>query len=323
MDRAVEACPPGIGVAPESRRTASRLDARLIVSIAAVWLLWGSTFAGMRYAVATIPPFVMASGRFFIAGLILYAICALRGKARPSRDDLVRAAVTGFTLLLLGNGTTAWTVQYLPTGLNSLLLSLSPVWMAIIAFAWGGERPTRLAIVGMLLGFAGLALLLQPKATSALPLWPAVIAVIASVAWSFGSIYQRRAPKSSSLVLSTALQMLFGGAFLAVEAAVSGQWSTFDIHAVAASSLGGFVYLLVFGSLIAYSAYLYTMQTASTALASTYAYVNPIVAVILGMLLFHERFTPLEALASAIILAGVSLMVLPARSSQRAVHRRL
>jgi len=315
MDRAVEACAPGVGVAPEPRRTTARLDARLVVSIAAVWLLWGSTFAGMRYAVATIPPFVMASGRFFIAGLILYAICALRGKARPSRDDLVRAAVTGFTLLLLGNGTTAWTVQYLPTGLNSLLLSLSPVWMAIIAFGWGGERPTRLAIVGMLLGFAGLALLLQPKATSALPLWPAVIAVIASVAWSFGSIYQRRAPKSSSLVLSTALQMLFGGAFLAVAAAVSGQWSTFDIHAVAVSSLGGFVYLLVFGSLIAYSAYLYTMQTASTALASTYAYVNPIVAVILGMLLFHERFTPLEALASAIILAGVSLMVLPARSS--------
>ncbi|MEA2687919.1 MAG: hypothetical protein QOD51_526, partial [Candidatus Eremiobacteraeota bacterium] len=279
MVRAVEARAPGVGVAPEGLRTAARHDARLLFAIAAVWLLWGSTFAAMRFAVTTIPPFVMASSRFLLAGAILYAVCALRGKARPSRDDLVRAAVTGATLLLIGNGTTAWTVQYLPTGINSLLLSLSPVWMAIIAFAWGGERPTRLAIAGMLLGFAGLALLLQPKATSAFPLWPAVIAVLASVSWSFGSIYQRRAPKSGSLVLATALQMLFGGAFLALEAAVFGEWRAVDVHAITAASLGGFAWLLVFGSLIAYSAYLYTMQSASTALASTYAYVNPIVAV--------------------------------------------
>jgi drug/metabolite transporter (DMT)-like permease len=314
MERAVEACAPGIGVGPEPRPRAARLDVRLILGIAAVWLLWGSTFAAMRFAVATIPPFVMASSRFLLAGLILYAICVVRGTAKPSRDDLVRAAITGATLLLVGNGTTAWTVQYLPTGINSLLLSLSPVWMAIIAFAWGGERPTRLAVAGMVLGFAGLALLLQPKATSALPLVPAVVAVLASVSWSFGSIYQRRAPRSGSLVLSTALQMLFGGVFLAVEAALFGEWNAVSVHAITAASLGGFAYLVIFGSLIAYSAYLYTMQSASTALASTYAYVNPIVAVILGMLIFHERFTPLEALASAIILAGVALMMIPRRS---------
>ena len=320
MNRVVEACAPGIGVAPEPRLRAARVDGRLILAVGAVWLLWGSTFAAMRFAVATMPPFVMASCRFLLAGAILYAICLLRGKAKPSRGDLVRAAVTGGTLLLIGNGTTAWTVQYLPTGINSLLLSLSPVWMAIIAFAWGGERPTRLAVVGMLLGFAGLALLLQPKATSAFAVWPAVIAVLASVSWAFGSVYQRRAPKSGSLVLATALQMLFGGALLAGEAAVFGQWRAVDVHAVTAASLGGFAWLLVFGSLIAYSAYLYTMQSASTALASTYAYVNPIVAVILGMLLFHERFSPLEALASAIILAGVALMMLPARPTRNAVR---
>jgi drug/metabolite transporter (DMT)-like permease len=319
MARAVEACAPGIGVGPQPHGGATRLDARLILAVAAVWLLWGSTFAAMRFAVATIPPFVMASSRFLLAGAILYAICIVRGKAKPSRDDLVRAAITGVTLLLIGNGTTAWTVQYLPTGINSLLLSLSPVWMALVAFAWGGERPTRLAIVGMLLGFAGLALLLQPKATSAFPLFPAVVALLSSVSWAFGSIYQRRAPRSRSLVLSTALQMLFGGMFLAVAAAVSGQWHAVTVHPVTAASLSGFAYLVVFGSLIAYSAYLYTMQSASTALASTYAYVNPIVAVVLGMLLFHERFSPLEALASAIILAGVALMMLPARSTAKAL----
>jgi drug/metabolite transporter (DMT)-like permease len=255
----------------------------------------------------------MASVRFAIAGAILYAICVARGKARVTRDDLVRAAITGAALLLFGNGVTAWTVQFLPTGINSLLLSLSPVFMAIIAFVWGGERPTRLAVAGMLLGFVGLGLLLQPKATSAIPLVPAILSLLASVAWSFGSIYQRRAGKSESLVLATALQMLVGGALLGVEAALCGQWRAFDVHAVASASWGGLAWLIVFGSLFGYSAYLYTMQAASTALASTYAYVNPVVAVVLGMVLFHERFTPVEALASAIILIGVALMMVPRR----------
>ena len=314
IGRTVEASAPGIGVGPD-RRIVARLDTGVLAAVAAVWILWGSTFAAMRYVVATVPPFVMASGRFLLAGSILYAICLLRGRARPTRDDVVNAAVTAVILLLFGNGVTAWTVQFLPTGINSLLLSLSPVWMAIIAFAWGGERPTRLAIVGMVLGFAGLALLLQPKATSALPLWPALLALLSSISWAFGSVYQRRIAKSSSLVLSTALQMLFGGLLLGIAATVFGEWRTFDVHAIAAASWGGFAWLVVFGSLIAYSAYLYTMQTASTALASTYAYVNPIVAVILGMLLFHERFTPLEALASTIIIIGVVLMMVPPRPS--------
>ena len=315
LTRTVEASAPGVGVAPEDRWSHSIVEPRLLLALAAVWVLWGSTFAAMRFAVVTIPPFVMVSSRFLIAGAILYAICVARGRARATRDDLIRATVTGAALLLLGNGTTAWTVQFLPTGINSLLLSLTPVWMAIIAFVWGGERPTRLAIIGMVCGFGGLALLLQPKATSGLPLWPAIISVIASISWSFGSIYQRRAPKSNDLVLATALQMLIGGGLLAIEAALFGQWTRFDVHAVTAASFGGFAWLVVFGSLFAYSAYLYTMQNASAALASTYAYVNPIVAVIIGLLLLHERFTPIEAVASAIILTGVALMMLPARTA--------
>jgi drug/metabolite transporter (DMT)-like permease len=312
MTRTIEASAPGVGVAP-ARISVARIDGRTLAAVAAVWLLWGSTFAAMRYVVSTVPPFVMASGRFLLAGAILYAICMLRGRARPTRDDLKNAAVTAVILLVFGNGVTAWTVQFLPTGINSLLLSLSPVWMALIAFAWGGERPTRLAVGGMILGFAGLALLLQPKATSALPLWPVVLALLSSITWAFGSVYQRRVAQTRSILLSTALQMLIGGALLGIEAALFGQWQHLDMHAVTAASWGGFFWLVIFGSLIAYSAYLYTMRAASTALASTYAYVNPIVAVVLGMLLFHERFTPLEAVASAIILIGVALMMVPRR----------
>ncbi|MBV8298937.1 MAG: EamA family transporter [Candidatus Eremiobacteraeota bacterium] len=313
MERTIEASGPGIGIAPEDRRMRSRLDPRLIVALGAVWLFWGSTIAGMRFAVETIPPYAMASARFLLAGAILYGICAVRGNGRVTRDDIVRAAITGGSLLLFGNGLIAWTVQYLPVGINSLLISISPVFMAIIAFLWGGERPTRFAVVGMLLGFGGLALLLQPKATSGIALWPAIVTLLASVAWSFGSVYQRRTGKNGSLILATALQMLFGGAFLGIEAGLFGQWQSLDVHAISAVSLAGVAWLMIFGSLLGYSAYLYTMEYASTALASTYAYVNPIVAVVLGMLLFHERFTPAEALASAIILVGVALMMVPAR----------
>ena len=311
IERTIEASAPGIGVAPADRHAVARVDVRLVLAVGAVWLFWGSTMAGMRFAVATIPPYAMASTRFLLAGAILYAFAALRGNARVTRDDLIRAVVTGGSLLLLGNGLIAWTVQYLPTGINSLLISVSPIFMALVAFLWGGERPTRFAVVGMLLGFGGLALLLQPNATSGIPLWPALVTLLASVAWSFGSIYQRRTGKRGNLVLDTALQMLAGGALLGIEAALAGEWQSLDLHAVSVSSLGGVAWLLVFGSLLGYSAYVYTMNAASTALASTYAYVNPIVAVILGMLLFHERFTPIEALASAIILAGVALMMLP------------
>jgi drug/metabolite transporter (DMT)-like permease len=288
-----------------------RIDAKLVFAIAAVWLLWGSTFAGMRYAVETIPPFAMAAVRFICAGAILYAVCVLRGRARVTRGDLVRGAVTGATLLLLGNGMTAWSVQYIPSGINSLLLSSSPISMALIAYLWGRERPTRLAIVGMVVGLAGLALLVAPHTGGTIALVPAIVTILASVSWSFGSIYTRRVGTAKDLILATALQMLAGGVLLAIEAALTGEWQHLDVHAISAASLGGLLWLILFGSIVAYSAYLYTMQAASTALASTYAYVNPLVALVLGFLLFGERLTPMEALASFVILVGVALMMLP------------
>jgi len=314
----VEAGALGIGVAPEDIRSRSRLDLRLIVALVTVWLVWGSTFAGMRAAVATIPPFAMASARFLLAGALLYGVCVLRGKARVGLDDLLRATITGGTLLFLCNGMTAWTVQFMPTSVNSLLLSLAPVWMVAFAFVWGGERPRASTVVGMLIGLLGLAWLLAPQAGGRIPLWPATVSVLASVSWGLGSVAQRRLGKPESFVLATSLQMLIGGALIALEAAGLGEWRALDVHAITATSWLGFGWLVLFGSIAGYSAYLYTMQYASTALASTYAYINPIVAVALGMLLFHERFTPPEAVAGAIIVAGVALMMLPGAGRARA-----
>lgn len=294
-----------------------RLDIKLVFAIGAVWFIWGSTFAGMHYAVATIPPFVMAAARFFIAGAILYAVCAARGRARVSGTDLKHAFISATTLLLLGNGMTAYTVQYLPTGINALLLSSAPIWMAIVGFAWGRERPRATAVVGMVLGLIGLALLVQPHAGGTIAVWPAILAILASISWSFGSMYQRRIGKPTNVVLSTALQMLVGGALLALEAALTGEWQRFNVLAISASSLAGFAWLVVFGSLIAYSAYQYTMHAANTALASTYAYVNPIVSVALGYVLFGERLSRGQGIASAVIIAGVALMMWPANSGSR------
>jgi drug/metabolite transporter (DMT)-like permease len=299
-----------------------RFDIKLALAIGTVWFFWGSTFAGMHYAVATIPPFLMAAGRFLLAGTLLAAFCALRGRAHLTAAGLKHAAIAGAALLLFGNGISAYTVQYLPTGINALLLSLTPIWMAVIGFWWGGERPHRPAIVGMIFGLAGLLVLVQPHGAGSLPLGPTVLAMVASISWAFGSIYQRRVGKPPDIVFATALQMLAGGVLLALEAALFGEWRSFDPHAVSAASLGGFAWLVVFGSIVAYSAYQYTMHAAATALASTYAYVNPLVSVILGYFLFGERLTIVQAAASAVVLFGVALMMWPDRAASRELRSR-
>ncbi|MFN2461503.1 MAG: EamA family transporter, partial [Candidatus Velthaea sp.] len=182
MSTTVEVVAAQSGVAPEPEPARARgHSAQLVAALFAIWFFWGSTFAAIRYAVATIPPFVMASTRFVLAGAVLWAICAVMGRARPTVGDWRRACVTGLTLLLMGNGVTSWCVQYVPTGLGSLLLSTSPVWMALFDFAVTRERPARSTVAGMILGCAGLVLLLQPKAAGALPLVPTVLLIAASV----------------------------------------------------------------------------------------------------------------------------------------------
>jgi drug/metabolite transporter (DMT)-like permease len=299
-----------------ARETLRAQPLLMVLALTAVWIFWGSTFAAMRITIATIPPFVMASLRFTAAGLILWLVCALRGRGRASWNDWKNALVTGSTLLLFGNGVTAWCVQYVPTGMSSLLLSLSPAWMGLFAFAFTRERPSRFAVIGMIVGFAGLALLLTPKASGHVPLVPTLLLVFASMSWAFGSIYQRMAP-NTNIVLATALQMIVGGVTIGIEAQFFGEWSHFSPADVSLASLGGITWLVLFGSLAGYTAYLWTMQNVPVALASTYGYINPVVALILGAVLFGERLTPLAFIASAIILCGVALMMIPSPRARR------
>jgi len=226
------------------------------------------------------------------------------------------ALVNGFLLLFLGNGLMTWGLQFLPTGLSGILMSLSPIWLALIEFAWANVVPSRLALAGMALGIAGIAVLFQPRSLATLPLFPVLIALLSSMFWALGSAYQRHA-RSENPLFSTGLQMLFGAVMFALEALAVGDWSRWNPRATTMTSLFGLVWLIVTGSLISYPAFVYTMRHAGTALASTYAYVNPVVTIVLGMLLFHERFTAPEGIAAAVILAGVALMMLSPSGSAR------
>ena len=299
-----------------------RFDFKLALAIGIVWFFWGSTFAGMHYAVATIPPFLMAAARFSLAGALLGAFCIARRRAHVTWTGLKHAVISGAALLLLGNGTSAYTVQFLPTGINALLLSSTPIWMALIGFWWGGERPRGPAVAGMILGLAGLVVLVGPHGGGTLPPWPTLLALCGSISWAFGSVYQRRVGKPPDVLFATALQMLAGGVLLALEAAAFGEWRTFDARGVSLASLGGLAWLVIFGSIVGYSAYHYTMHAAETALASTYAYVNPLVSVSLGYLLFGERLTLVQMSASAVVLFGVALMMWPERAVSRGLGAR-
>jgi drug/metabolite transporter (DMT)-like permease len=285
--------------------------ALLFAAIVVVWFLWGASPVAIRFALDWMPPYIMACTRFALAGTILCIVMTVAG-ARPTRHMVVNAAICSVLLLLLGNGLMTWTLQYLPIGLSGVLTGMAPIWLTLIEWRWARIPPGRLAIYGMILGLIGTLVLFQPKNLATMPLLPAVTAVIGSIAWAFGSALQRHDPPQHPL-LATGIQMLFGSVLFALESLVLGEWSRWQPGAISVSALLGILWLIVVGSLLSYPAYIYTMRHAGAALASTYAYVNPIVTIVFGMLIFHERLTLTQAISGAIILAGVALMVIPSR----------
>ncbi len=288
------------------RRHALALGAAIV----AVWFFWGAVPAGMRLAMLSLPPYVMATFRFAVAGAVIWAVALALGRGRPTAAMLRYAVVSAFFLLFLGNGLMTWSLQYLPTGINALLMSIAPVWLALVEWIYARIVPGRIALAGMLLGIAGTAVLFGPHDAGAFPLVPAAVALASSVCFAIGSAIQRHAPPANG-VLSTALLMLAAAVMLGIEAAVVGDWARWGGHALQPAAIFGLAWIIVCGSLVSYPAYLYTMRYADAALATTYAYVNPLVTIGLGMLLFGERFTVPEAVAAALMLAGVVLMVLP------------
>jgi len=285
----------------------------ILLAFAAVYLIWGSTYLAIRYAVETIPPFLMAGCRFVIAGSLLYLWTRASGAAPPSRRDWAGAALLGALLLLTGNGGLCWAERRVPSGLAALLLATIPIWMVLLdSLRRDGTKLGARVIGGMATGVAGLALLVGPAhlwGSSRVNLAGAGVLIFASFSWSLGSILSHKVNLPHSSFLAAAMEMLTGGALLLLLGALSGETRQLHFSGVALRSWLGLVYLIAAGSLLGFTAYLWLLRSVPTARVSTYAFVNPAVAVFLGWALGSEPLTGRELLASATIIAGVALII--------------
>ena len=291
------------------------MRARLMTAFAAVYLVWGSTYLAIRFAVETLPPLLMAGCRFLLSGAIILAFAKIReGKGWPTAQEWRTAFISGTLLLLGGNGGVAWAEQRVPSGTAALLVAVVPLWMVLLDWVRpGGHRPRTAVFAGVGLGLVGLFLLVGPDAVrggSGSDTVGALVLVFASLAWAAGSLYIKVAPSASSATLGAGSQMLAGGVALVIAAALAGEPSHLDLAHASTRSLLGFAYLVTFGSLIGFTAYFYLLAHTTAAKAATYAYVNPVVAVFLGWALGHEAVTRRTVLAAAVILAGVAIITI-------------
>jgi len=281
------------------------------LAFAIVYVVWGSTYLGIRYAIETLPPLLMAGSRFLIAGAILMLWSLFRNPERPTARQWRTALILGAMMLLCGNGFVTLAEQRISSGLAALLIASEPLWLVLLAWAAPqGQRPRPLDFAGIAMGFAGVVLLIWPSGAGALQtdLLGAALVITAALSWAAGSIYGMTAPSPSSPVLSNGMTMLAGGALLFLSGLARGEAAAFRPAQVSTLSIAAFAYLSIFGSLVAFSAYTYLLGEAGPARASTYAFVNPVVAVVLGWALAGEPLNPRSVTAMAIIVVAVVLL---------------
>ena len=295
--------------APATSTTAR--SARIWAALGIVYVVWGSTYFAIRVAIQTLPPFLMAATRFLVAGGILFGLTAPRGDRR--RDRLGPAqwratAIVGGALLMGGNGGVVWAEQRIPSGAAALLIATVALWITLLDRLIFGRRLPPRAVAGIGLGLAGLALLVGRIDSGGIDPLGAAICALASLCWAAGSLYARTAPLPRRPLVATSMQMLAGGALLLLVSLAIGEPRAAHAARFSVPSLLALGYLIVCGSLIAFSAYGWLLRHAPISLVATYAYVNPVVAVLLGWALLDELVTPRMAVAGAIIVCAVSLI---------------
>lgn len=285
----------------------------LVAAFAVIYLIWGSTYLAIRFAVETLPPFLMAGCRFVLAGLLMYGWTQLRGRPRPRASHWAAAAMVGTLMFVIGVGGVSWAEQHVPSGAAALLVAVGPLWMVLIDWLfYDGERPGAKVLGGILMGFAGVVILVGPAqlaGAARIDPFGAAVILVGTVTWSFGSLYTRQGHLPAAPVLAIGMEMLAGGVILLLVATAFGEWTQLQPSGVSLKSLLSLGYLIVFGSIVAVSAYLWLLKVSTPARVITHAYVNPIVAVFLGWALAAEPLTPRVLLASAVIIAGVLLIV--------------
>jgi drug/metabolite transporter (DMT)-like permease len=284
----------------------------VVTAFAAVYIIWGSTYLGIRFAVESIPPFIMAGARHFAAGVLLYAFARWRGAVAPSWLQWRDATIAGTLMLVIGNGGVTWAEQRVPSSATALIVALTPLWMVLLDWMRpGGVRPRALVGAGLVVGIAGVALLARghgehhDRAYG----WSVAALIAASFSWAFGSVFNRSARKPTSPFLGVAMQMITGGAILFSLAGIEGEFGQFQFARITAISFSSWLYLTLAGSLIGYTAYIWLLHASTPARVATYAYVNPLIAVLLGCTLGHEMFSHELFVAGALIIVAVVLIV--------------
>jgi len=284
---------------------------RLAIAFTGIYLIWGSTYLGMKIGIETIPPFLLAGTRFLVAGSILFLVARLNGSPLPSRGQWRTAALVGTLLLLFGNGGVIWSQQYVASSIAALMVGAEPLWVVVLDWVRPrGHRPSATVVIGLVTGFLGVILLVTADRTTPGSVDPvsAAVLLIAIIAWATGSIYSRNADTPRSPIMATGANMLAGSLGLLAASALTGEISSFELSQVSARSWFAWVYLIVFGALCGFTAYIWLLKNTSLAAASTYAYVNPVVALILGWAIGGETITARTIAAAAVIITGVILI---------------
>jgi len=286
------------------------MKSKIWLALLALYIVWGSTYLGIKIAIETIPPFFHGSVRFLISGLILVIWQRAAGHPFPTRKQWMSTAIIGTLLLLGGNGLVAWAEQFIPSGIAALIIASVPMFLVVgEAIRPNGVKPNWQGIVGLLIGFVGIFILVGPSKisgdTSKLNTFGVIALLSACLFWAIGSIYSKTADLPKSSLMNTGAQMLMGSISLLMVSLLSGELYGWDVTAVSARSLYGLSYLILVGSLVGFASYGWLLQNAPISLVSTYAYVNPIVAVLLGVWFANETLEPRIWLATAIIIGSV------------------
>lgn len=291
---------------------------QVLIAFAAVYIIWGSTYLAIRFAIETLPPNLMVGSRFFVAGAIMYIVLRARGAAAPSAVHWKSAAIIGILMPVLGTGVVVWAEKKVPSGIAALLVSIEPLWIVLLQW-WrpGGKRPNAWVFGGVALGLAGLYLLVDPRSDATQRnLVAEGMLLLAALSWAIGSLYTKRAPRPENEFVGTAMEMIVAGVVLVALGLATGEASRFSLGAASARSWLSVLYLITFGSIIAYTAYVWLLGVVSATLVSTYAFVNPVVAVFLGWAFASESLNLRMIIAAAIIVVAVAIITIGAKDEE-------
>jgi drug/metabolite transporter (DMT)-like permease len=292
---------------------------KIILAFAAVYIIWGSTYLAIVFAIRDIPPLLMSGMRFFLAGVMLYGWCVVKKEKQPDLSSVGKNALCGILMLFGGTGALAWAEQYISSGLAAIIITSLPFWFVLLdKRQWSFYFSNKIILIGLLVGFGGVVLLITlGKSTTLLSsthnqqLAAMLVLIAGGISWTLGSLYSKYKPAGASLAMNTSIQLIMAGLFSAMISFITGESKGFTLSQVHKSAFLALIYLVVLGSLVTYLCYIWLLQVRPAAQVSSHVYVNPIVAIILGAIIGRETITPIHILSLTVILCGVLLVNLP------------